>query len=200
MKKTYTLYTDQKNAWLEVSSMDVVYLDIYKKISPFSYFAKYFDRTYDNTIGKIYLEEALDLTLFEQAYKKAFKENPNIKELPYSKPIREFDRFDEKQIIVENNFKLGDFVFCNQFRKRDYVKWKIIKIGKPHHQYLDRYGKHPISIKIKQITTKYHDGSVWDVNNDPNIKNVFNNQIEPYFKLEAKKFWDEAIQRWEANV
>ena len=82
MKKTYNLYTDQKNAWLEVPSMDVVYLDIYKKISPFSYFAKYVDSNNNNVMGKIYLEEALDLTLFEQADKKAFKVLPVVVVVP----------------------------------------------------------------------------------------------------------------------
>ena len=84
-KKLYNFHSDSGHGWLEVKLQELWDLDIYKKVTQFSYEKR----------GTVYLEEDHDAPLFYMAYKEVNGHYPEIKEVIRngSSPIREYPRF-----------------------------------------------------------------------------------------------------------
>ena len=84
-KKLYSFHTDPGHGWLEVRLQELWDLDIYKKVTQFSYEKR----------GKVFLEEDHDAPLFYEAYHKINGHFPEIKEVVHDNnaPCREFPRF-----------------------------------------------------------------------------------------------------------
>ena len=68
--KTYTFYSDPSHGWLEVQKKELEELNIFNKISEYSYING----------DLVYLEEDCDLSLFIKAYKNKYNTKPIIKE------------------------------------------------------------------------------------------------------------------------
>jgi len=84
--KTYTFYSDPSHGWLEVPNIELQELDIFNKISQYSYINK----------DMAYLEEDCDANIFINAYKLKYSKNPNIYEpIEDNHLIRSFKRFNK---------------------------------------------------------------------------------------------------------
>jgi len=81
----YNFYYDAGHGWLEVSISELINLDIYNKITSFSYMHE----------GKAYLEEDCDLEIFCEAYRNVNGKLPKVVEVDdgSESPIRCYSRF-----------------------------------------------------------------------------------------------------------
>lgn len=96
MKTTYNIFTDPGHGWLEVEISELKRLNIFDKITSYSYLKK----------DKAYLEEDCDLTLFMEEKQKR-GETVSFNEIYQNiTPIRNYQHFPEPKVnIWEERFK-----------------------------------------------------------------------------------------------
>ncbi len=84
--KTYTFYSDPGHGWLEVQKKELEELNIFNKVSEYSYI--------NNDL--VYLEEDCDANIFINAFKSKFGVNPKIYEpIKDNHKIRSYSRFQK---------------------------------------------------------------------------------------------------------
>jgi len=82
--KTYTFYSDPSHGWLEVPKIELKELDIFNKISEYSFINE----------DMAYLEEDCDINIFINAYKLKYNIDPAIYEpIEDNNLIRSYSRF-----------------------------------------------------------------------------------------------------------
>lgn len=86
---TFSFYYDAGHGWLKVKIADLIDLDIYNRITQFSY-------VHDDTV---YLEEDCDAGTFLEAYESRYDMKPKIKEIDHgnNSKIRRYRSFCVKE-------------------------------------------------------------------------------------------------------